>query len=292
MPRSPRIHYPGAIYHAMSRGVDGREIFLDDSDRTTFCRMLAETKKSHGLRVFAYCLMGNHFHLLIQIGDSPLYSGMHQFLTRYSLYFNQRHDRVGYLFQSRYTAALCRQDSYLRILLRYIHLNPVRANLVNDPGEWIWSGHRGLIGRVCDELLDSSTLAELRGETLSQLRAAYLDSLQEGDPYLEYKAGPSGVGRDIPSIDLLAGKVAREFGLSPVELCGGKRGKRMTQAKLEFIEKAHGNGHLLRDIAATLNCTPAAITLLRRRKKLILCLAPLLTRTDESGAINKSSSRT
>jgi REP element-mobilizing transposase RayT len=262
----------------MSRGVEGRAIFVDDLDRSTFNRMLFETKKSYGFHIFAYCLMGNHFHLLIQVGESPLYSGMHQFLTRYSLYFNQRHDRKGHLFQSRYAAPLCRQDSYLRTLLRYIHLNPVRAGIASDPAEWIWSGHRGLSGMADDKLLDASALAEQRGETIPELRTAYLDSLRgeiADEPFREYAGGGSNSGLpDAPPLNILIGMVAVEFGLSIEELCGGRRGKHLTPAKLKFIGKAHEFGYELREIAEILNCTPAAVTLLRKRKKLILCLTP------------------
>jgi REP element-mobilizing transposase RayT len=275
----------------MSRGVEGRDIFLDDLDRRTFCRMLSETKKSHGFQLFAYCLMGNHFHLLIRVGDSPLYSGMHQFLTRYSQHFNQRHHRKGHLFQSRYAAPLCRQESYLRILLRYIHLNPLRAGLVENPSEWIWSGHRELVGLTDDGLLDTMTLAELRGQSLPELRAAYLDSLigtDEECAHQEYAPeAERGNVADKPSLQSLAVAIAQDFGLTAADLCAGKRGKRLTQAKLKFIENAHGHGHLLRDIAATLKCSPAAITHLRIRKKSILCLTPLLTRTPASGATNR-----
>jgi REP element-mobilizing transposase RayT len=254
----------------MSRGTEGREIFLDDLDRRTFCRMLSESKKTHGFRIFAYCLMGNHFHLLIQVGDSPLYSGMHQLLTRYSLYFNQRHDHMGHLFQSRYASPLCRQDTYLEILLQYIHLNPLRAGLVKDPTEWIWSGHRGLIGHTSDELLDLQHLAELRGESLVELRAAYLDSLSETnetEAFREYVPGDRHRNSlDAPSLRALAASVARNFGLSGEDLCSGNRGKRLTQAKLAFVETAAGHGHRQCDIAVALKCTPAAITLLKRRR--------------------------
>jgi REP element-mobilizing transposase RayT len=254
----------------MSRGVEGREIFLDDLDRRTFLRMLRETKKSHKFHVFAYCLMGNHFHLLIQVADSPLYSGMHHFLTRYSLYFNHRHDRRGHLFQSRYTTPLCRQDSYLGILLRYIHLNPLRSGLVKNPAEWIWSGHRGLIGLIDDDLLDSSVLADLRGESLSELRGAYLSSLTEENQKAPYRDYAEGIGHsamsETPTLASLASETARDFGLSAAELGAGHRGKRFTQAKLAFIENAHKSGHPLRDIAAALQCSPAAVTLMRRRK--------------------------
>ena len=270
MPRLPRIHYPGAVYHAMSRGVEGREIFLDDCDRTSFCRMLLEAKKSNEFHVFAYCLMGNHFHLLVQTGRFPLCFGMHQLLTSYSRYFNRRHDRAGHLFQSRYTAPLCRQDSYLEILLRYIHLNPVRAGLVENPADWIWSGHRGLVGLIDDRLLDLPALAALREESPFQLRASYLESLSpniETSTFSEYAPETNRAGLvDIPSLPILIDTVARDFGLSGTELRAGNRGKRHTQAKSNFIEKARGQGHSLRAIAALLRCSPAAITQMRKRK--------------------------
>jgi REP element-mobilizing transposase RayT len=253
----------------MSRGAEGREIFNDDIDRAIFLKMLADAKKANGFRVFAYCLMGNHFHLLLQIGDSPLYSGMHHFLTRYSQHFNQRHHHRGHLFQSRYTAPLCRQDSYLKTLLSYIHQNPVRAGLAKTPADWRWSGHHGLIGTMPDTLLDLDTLAELRGESLSQLRASYIESLAEEmstEFASEYVDGRSGTNSPItPTLPALADTVARDFGLAPEELCSGKRGKFLSRAKFAFIEKAWRHGHRLRDVAETLKCSPAAVTLLRQR---------------------------
>lgn len=270
VPRVPRIHYPGAVYHAMSRGTEGREIFADDTDRLVFLKVLADAKKIHGLRIFAYCLMGNHFHILTQAGDSPLYSGMHHFLTRYSLHFNQRHKHAGHLFQSRYTAPLCRQDSYLRTLLRYIHMNPVRAGLVTNPADWHWSGHNGLVGARIDPILDLDQLAAIRGETLAELRIAYAESTtrsSEDDPGMEYAEGkPEKALRDSPPLPLLAFKTAEDFGLSSEDLCGGRRGRAVSPAKLAFIERALRHGYSLKTIAQTLNCTPAAVTLLRRRK--------------------------
>jgi REP element-mobilizing transposase RayT len=254
----------------MSRGVEGREIFNDDSDRTVFLKMLSDAKIAHEFHIFAYCLMNNHFHFLIQIGDSPLYSGMHQLLTRYSQHFNQRHEHHGHLFQSRYTAPLCRQDSYLRTLLRYIHYNPVRAGLVTDPADWRWSGHHGLIGTTKDSLLDVDKLADLRGENVSQLRASYSESMSEistGTLANDYMDGKPGTNMpNIPTLTVLADWVARDHGVSVEDLCGGKRGKIISPAKLAFIGMAQNHGYKLCDVAATLNCSPAAVTLLRKRK--------------------------
>lgn len=272
VPRSPRIHYHGAIYHAMSRGVDGREIFHDDGDRATFLRMLAQTKRAHAFHLFAYCLMGNHFHLLLEIEDSPLYSSMHHLLTRYSLYFNRRHLRQGHLFQSRYTAPNCRRDSYLENLLRYIHLNPVRAGLVDDPADWPWSGHRGLIGPSDDPLLDKGALAELRGQSIEALRTDYVTSLAappdiQGELAQEDLQLPeSRINFETPSLQTLAATVARNLGIELDDLCGAHRGKQYTRAKLAFIDKASRCGHRLTAISEVLGCSPAAVTLMRKRK--------------------------
>jgi len=254
----------------MSRGVDGREIFRDDSDRLRFRRVLSDAKKEHGFRIFAYCLMGNHFHLLIQAGDLPLYSGMHHFLTRYSLYFNHRHSRQGHLFQSRYTALLCKHDSYLGVLLQYIHLNPVRAGIVEKPDHWVWSGHLGLVGSVQDSLLDIEDLATMRGETIPELRISYRKILNDADDIDIAAAYPEGRieedSSERPPLSALADALARNFGFTPEDLKGGMRGNGISRAKLAFIEKARGHGHRLSEIARILNCSPAAVTLLRKRK--------------------------
>lgn len=256
----------------MSRGVEGREIFHDDADRTTFLKMLVETKRAHALRLLAYCLMGNHFHLLLKVGDFPLYSSMHRFLTCYSHYFNQRHARQGHLFQSRYTAPVCRQDSYLENLLRYIHLNPVRAGLVHEANDWPWSGHRGLIGLANDPLLDKDDLAGLRGQTNDELKMDYLKSLeipadiQRQLAPNDIHASQTPVGIERPPLRSLIEAEAWARGVDPDDLCGGRRGKKYTQAKLAFIEKASRCGYRLNVVAAELNCSPAAVTLLRKRK--------------------------
>lgn len=239
----------------MSRGVDGRAIFHDDGDRRVFLGILGETKNDFGLKLFAYCLMGNHFHLLLRVGDSPLQFGMHRFLTRYSHYFNQRHKRQGHLFQSRYTAPVCDQGAYLFNLPRYIHLNPVRAGLVAAPDLWPWSGHRGLAGTSHDPLLDKTAFARLTGTTEADLEARYADALET-----------VGAGRRAPSLGELALEAARRGGISVSALLAGRRGKRLTEAKLRFIALARGSGYQWTKIAAVLNCSPAGVTLLWRRK--------------------------
>ncbi len=142
MPRKPRIHYAGAIYHAMARGVEGRAIFIDDHDRRRFLDDMRRYERELGAQILAYCLMGNHFHLAIRVAMASLAAFMQRLTGGYAAAFNHRYDRVGHLFQSRYTEKLCLDDRYLSTLIHYIHMNPVRAGLVSHPGDWPWSSYK------------------------------------------------------------------------------------------------------------------------------------------------------
>ncbi|MEK7384422.1 MAG: transposase, partial [Elusimicrobiota bacterium] len=123
----------------MARGVDGRETFVDHRDRQLFLATLVKLKQENSFTLFAYCLMGNHFHLAIKIGAIPLSRILQRLLTRYASAFNARHGRTGHLFQARYKAVLCLNESYLVRLIDYIHDNPVRSGSVIKAEDWEWS---------------------------------------------------------------------------------------------------------------------------------------------------------
>ena len=141
MGRRPRVHYPGALYHVISRGNQRQRVFKDDPDHRRFETLLSETVKGHSLTLYAYVLMPNHFHLLIDVSRAPLSKAMQSLLYRYAHYYNRRYRKNGHLFQGRYKAILCDRDSYLMELIRYLHLNPVRAGMVSDPARYRWSSH-------------------------------------------------------------------------------------------------------------------------------------------------------
>ena len=141
MARKPRVHFAGALYHVMSRGNQGQSIFRDDRDRKRYLEFLKESQERFGYRLYAYVLMGNHVHHLIQIGHRPLSQVMQNILFRYTRYWNQRYKKTGHLFQGRYKAILCDKESYLLELIRYLHLNPVRSKIVGDPAQYVWSSH-------------------------------------------------------------------------------------------------------------------------------------------------------
>jgi REP element-mobilizing transposase RayT len=140
--RPPRVEIAGGIYHVIARGNERREIFRDDTDRRLYLARLAECRKRYDFGVLAYCLMPNHVHLAIERGPVPLGKIVLALHAFYSQKFNHRHERVGHLFQGRYKAYLVDCERYLGALIQYIHLNPVRAALVDRPDTYVWSSDR------------------------------------------------------------------------------------------------------------------------------------------------------
>lgn len=148
MARPLRIEYPGALYHVTARGNERKNIFLCDADRRAFIDVLKKTLEVHQIICHAYCLMDNHVHLLLETPNANLSLMMRDCLGNYAQYFNQNHERVGHLFQSRYKAFLVEKETYFLAVARYIVLNPVRAKMVMKPGEWRWSNFRATAGII------------------------------------------------------------------------------------------------------------------------------------------------
>jgi REP element-mobilizing transposase RayT len=142
MARPLRIEYPGAVYHITSRGNAREPIFIEGEDRQDFLKILSDTIERYNWLCHAFCLMGNHYHLLIETIDPSLSGGMRQLNGIYTQSFNRRHSRVGHIFQGRYKAVLVQRDAHLLELCRYVVLNPVRAKMVKKPGDWIWSSYQ------------------------------------------------------------------------------------------------------------------------------------------------------
>ena len=148
MARPLRIEYPGAVYHVTSRGNEKKPVFKDDTDRGNFLNILQHVNKRYNWICHAYCLMTNHFHLLIETPDGNLSLGMRQLNGVYTQLFNKRHGRTGHLFQGRYKAILIQKDSHLLEVCRYVVLNPIRAKMVEQPEEWKWSSYLTTAGKA------------------------------------------------------------------------------------------------------------------------------------------------
>lgn len=172
MPRGPRLDAPGTLHHVMVRGIERRRIFETPADRRDFVARLEAVGDATGLRVLAWALLPNHLHLLVRTGKQPLATAMRRLLTGYAVAFNHRHQRHGHLFQNRYKSILVEEEPYLLELTRYIHLNPLRAQVVRDlPAldRYPWTGHSALVGRVPRRW---QAVAEVLGEFGQQVRAA------------------------------------------------------------------------------------------------------------------------
>ncbi|NPV60805.1 MAG: addiction module toxin RelE [Actinobacteria bacterium] len=143
MARALRIEFPGALHHAYARGVAKQAIYQSDEDRTTFLAILGTTVERYNWVLHAYCLMGNHYHLLVETPDANLSAGMHYLNGVYAMRYNRAHERVGHLFQGCYGATLVDREEYFLQAACYIVLNPVRAGIVERPSQYPWSSYLG-----------------------------------------------------------------------------------------------------------------------------------------------------
>ena len=174
MARPLRLEFAGALYHVMSRGNGRAAVFVDGADRRAFLRQLSFVSRRLGWRFLSYCLMTNHYHLLVETPEPSLARGMHDLNGLYAQHFNRRHDHVGHVFQGRYRAIVVERGDYLVELIRYIALNPVRGGLCRRPVDWPWSSHRVVLGRRSPGLpVDCTRVLARFGGTVDEARAAY-----------------------------------------------------------------------------------------------------------------------
>ena len=183
MPRKARIDAPGALHHIISRGIEGGKIFQDNADRNNFLDRLSAIISETETPCYAWSLIANHFHLLLKTGLVPIATIMRRLLTGYAVSYNRRHRRLGHLFQNRYKSILCQENTYLLELVRYIHLNPIRASIIKDMkslDEYPYSGHSVIMGRVLNDWQDIEWVLKLFGKRTGFARRKYRDFVQKG----------------------------------------------------------------------------------------------------------------
>ncbi len=188
MTRPLRIEFAGALYHVTSRGNQREAIYLDESDKLLFLEVLGEVCERFNWQLHAYCLMTNHYHLLVETPDGNLSNGMRQLNGVYTQRFNRKQGRVGHVFQGRFKGILVEKESYLLALARYIVLNPVRARMVDRAEDWPWSSYRATAGQedspawlVTDWLLSAFSRSKL--EAIRQYRAFVAAGLRVENPW-------------------------------------------------------------------------------------------------------------
>ncbi|MFH1404865.1 MAG: transposase [Patescibacteria group bacterium] len=190
MARPLRVQYPGALYHVISRGNACQDIYYDDLDRKKFLDWIENAVETHNLIVHAYCLMNNHYHLLLETPDANLSNAMRDINGNYTQWFNAKHKTAGHLFQGRYKAFVIEKELYLLEVARYIVLNPVRAKLVNCPGQWRWSSYKSTAEvKRTPKWLHTDWMLGFFGKGKKEARELYRKFIKDGkganDPHKE-----------------------------------------------------------------------------------------------------------
>lgn len=280
--RRPRLHFPGACYHVTLRGNHRQDIFSSEGDRQLLADYVAAAREQVGVRVHAYCWMSNHIHMLVQVTDVPLGAFMQRIGTRYAKAVQARVPTTGHLFQNRYHALVVDVDRYFVALLRYIHLNPVRADLVRDPAEYAWSSHRAYLGRVAVDWLATDFGLRMFDPDPGRARERYRAFVTRGigvprDPGLTTasRGEPRILGDetfrrsvltepqvtvDRPSLDEIIQSVCGECSVTLPELRSRSQVRRLTRARGQVTARALASGAAsLSEMARLFNRSASAL---------------------------------
>ncbi len=198
MGRRVRLDQTDSLHHVMTRTVERRPLFEDDTDRVAFLDAFSRVCSLTGTRILAWALMGTHVHLLVRCAEYPLSGYMQQILSSYARFFNRRHDRTGHLFEDRFRSILVNDESYLLSVIRYIHLNPVASGMLDSVealGKYPWTGHRAIVTGVAVNGQDIDGVLSLFGGSRSEALSSYLNMMESDSPAWEYAGEGFILGR-------------------------------------------------------------------------------------------------
>lgn len=276
MPRAPRIHINGGLYHVTLRGNHRNSIFHLPSDRDEFEGILGEALERYDSHVLAYCWMTNHVHAVIKIANQPLGRLVQLVASRYARRLQRRVPTTGHLFERRYRARVIMDEQYLLQAVRYIHLNPVHAGVVRDPAEYVWSSHRHYLNAGGPKWLQVDSVLRRLGESRKIAVAAYLSWL--GAPpqacelnvraHREFPPVPARFRRrQQPTLDALLIEAANLYGVSPAEMASRRRSPDLSAARATLAHNAVCSGTAtLVEVAGRLNRAPSTVSWLLRRR--------------------------
>ena len=254
MPRPPRLHVPGGLYHVVLRGNHQQAIFDRDADYRIFEDIVARALRRDGARLHAYCWMTNHVHLAAQVGDVRLGRLIQTIASSYARRKQQQIPTTGHLFERRYRAILVDNDAYWLTLVRYIHRNPVEAGIVADPADYRWSSHWGYLGRACPAWLTTAPTLAMFGCGAADSVAAYsrfvvADTAIEATPFSatvdtpQPKIGFELANRgNVQSLEQVVTEVSIELDVDRELLVSGRRDSALVHARVEIARRALAAG--------------------------------------------------
>ena len=248
MSRQPRLHLPGGFYHVILRGNGRQSIFFDNEDRDQWQTILQKALIRYRHRLHAFCWMTNHVHMALQAGVEPLTDFMRVLASRYAKYLNRKRRRPGHLFERRYRAILVQRDEYLIELLRYIHLNPVRANMVSEPSEYRWSSHNAYLTLTGPSWLTIDTVAAMFSSKTSSARDAYRRFMAQ-----------------LPSENTV--KLLRQGSPGDERLLGDDRRVQSVLTKFDAIDRAGNLDKIIDDACQRHNVTEAMLASRSRSRR-------------------------
>jgi len=286
MPRKPRIEFSGAFYHVIVRGNQKQIVFKNAADFQKYLLTLTVYKNRTGCRIYAYVLMNNHLHLLVETQDVPLSKVMQGVNQTYTMYFNRRYRTVGHLFQGRYKAILCDRDAYLIGLVKYIHRNPLRARIAERIDAYPWSSHQAYTGKNNPlSLVDTDQVLRMFSENRTRARTKYREFMAEKDGYernevyaiidqrikgddqfvdrvLEQHDSEAKMTRQkkIPLEDI-AKAVEDRYGVSLNDLRSASRTQTLARARKVLSVIAREKGYKAKEIAGYLQKDPTLVSI-------------------------------
>ena len=285
MARKPRIEFEGAFYHVIARGNHRQKIFKDEEDFTRYVEIISDYKGQYKYRLYAYVLMNNHVHLLIETWEVPLSRILQGINQRYTMYYNKKYKTVGHLFQGRYKGILCDRDEYLLRLVKYIHLNPVRAKVVERMQEYRWSSHNGYIEKSGGGIIDRDQVLRMFSEDRTTARRLYKAYMEDGrtvdkldiygtmdqrilgDERFREKVMEKAeidLSEERPagaySLSAIAAAIEEAYGIKLVEIRSKGKGRTISTGRKVFSQVAKAYGYKGKEIAAYTRKDPAIIT--------------------------------
>jgi len=290
MPRSPRYNFPGAIHHVILRGNQGRPIFYSDYDRVKCCLLIQEVMERYGHRIHGFCLMSNHIHLAMQQGSAKLSTAMQNFTFRYAQRVNRFRDEIGHVFQGRFKSILVDKANYLAKLVRYIHLNPVRAGIVKRPEDYKWSGHNSYLGIDSVAWVERDYVLKMYSEDRDTAVKRYIDFVYAGignESEINFQTGmQSGIIGDDSFINMVLDEkkelgskfddstitltallehICIKYNVTEIEIASESKIRELTHVRAVISLLARDEGLSLIDIAKRLKRDPGGLSRLANK---------------------------